>query len=103
MAWVAPGRSPKVTQHAIAASAPDPTRIVLSYRREDSAGHAGRLADTLLDRFGQASVFMAVESIEAGADFTEEGLRVEGVRCRFPDSVVAAGEIPAMSTREPDR
>jgi len=44
--------------------------LFLSYRREDSAGHAGRLADHLLDRFGQGSVFMDVESIEAGADFT---------------------------------
>src|SRR3990170_4013782 len=45
-------------------------RVFLSYRREDAAGHAGRLADHLLDRFGQGSVFMDVESIEAGADFT---------------------------------
>jgi hypothetical protein len=44
----------------------------LSYRREDSAGHAGRLADHLLDRFGTGSVFMDVESIEAGADFSAE-------------------------------
>ncbi len=47
-------------------------RFFLSYRREDAAGHAGRLADHLLDRFGQGSVFMDVESIEAGADFTAE-------------------------------
>jgi predicted ATPase len=47
-------------------------RVFLSYRREDSAGHAGRLADHLLDRFGQGSVFVDVESIEAGADFSAE-------------------------------
>lgn len=47
-------------------------RFFLSYRREDSAGHAGRLADHLLDRFGSGSVFVDVESIEAGADFTAE-------------------------------
>jgi predicted ATPase len=47
-------------------------RVFLSYRRGDAAGHAGRLADHLLDRFGQGSVFMDVESIEAGADFTAE-------------------------------
>ena len=46
-------------------------RLFLSYRREDSAGHAGRLADHLLDRFGQGSVFMDVESLEAGIDFAE--------------------------------
>ena len=49
----------------------DTRQLFLSYRREDSAGHAGRLADHLLDRFGAGSVFMDVESIEAGADFTE--------------------------------
>jgi len=47
-------------------------RLFLSYRREDSAGHAGRLADHLLDRFSSGSVFMDVESIGAGADFTTE-------------------------------
>ena len=46
-------------------------RVFLSYRREDTAGHAGRLADHLLDRFGAGSVFMDVESIEAGVDFTQ--------------------------------
>ena len=49
----------------------DAPRFFLSYRREDSAGHAGRLADHLLDRFGAGSVFVDVESIEADADFTE--------------------------------
>src|SRR3972149_3057422 len=51
--------------------APVGHRVFLSYRREDSAGHAGRLADHLLDRFGSGSVFMDVESIGAGGDFTE--------------------------------
>jgi predicted ATPase len=52
-------------------SSQDAHRFFLSYRREETAGHAGRLADHLLDRFGAGSVFMDVESIEAGADFTE--------------------------------
>ena len=47
-------------------------RYFLSYRRDDSPGHAGRLADHLLSRFGAGSVFLDVESIEAGADFTAE-------------------------------
>ena len=50
-------------------------RVFISYRRQDSAGHTGRLADHLLDRFGSGSVFMDVESIEAGADFTETIVR----------------------------
>ena len=43
--------------------------VFISYRRDDAAGHAGRLADHLLDQFGVGSVFMDVESIEAGVDF----------------------------------
>jgi predicted ATPase len=60
-------------RHTIAMASSDPTghRFFLSYRREDAAGHAGRLADHLLDRFGAGSVFMDVESIAAGADFAE--------------------------------
>ncbi len=45
--------------------------IFISYRREDSAGHAGRLFDRLAARFGRGSVFMDVEGIEAGVDFVE--------------------------------
>jgi hypothetical protein len=44
-------------------------RIFVSYRREDSAGDAGRLADYLNRRFGSASVFLDIEAIEPGADF----------------------------------
>src|SRR5574341_1955028 len=45
--------------------------IFISYRREDTAGHAGRLFDRLRARFGRERVFMDVEGIEAGADFVE--------------------------------
>ncbi len=46
-------------------------RIFLSYRRDDSAGHVGRLYDALSDRFGKHAVFMDVDHIGAGADFVE--------------------------------
>jgi hypothetical protein len=44
-------------------------RIFISYRREDSAGDAGRLADHLNRRFGSASVFLDIETIDPGTDF----------------------------------
>lgn len=44
--------------------------IFISYRREDSAGHAGRLYDRLSDRFGEEQVFMDL-TIEPGVDFVE--------------------------------
>jgi hypothetical protein len=46
--------------------------VFISYRREDAAAHAGRIADQLLSRFGPGSVFMDVDSIGAGSDFVAE-------------------------------
>ncbi len=46
-------------------------KIFISYRRDDSAGHAGRLYDRLVDRFGQGQVFMDVDAIRPGLDFVE--------------------------------
>lgn len=43
--------------------------IFISYRREDSEGHAGRLFEDLVERFGAESVFMDVAGIEPGRDF----------------------------------
>jgi hypothetical protein len=45
--------------------------IFISYRREESAGVAGRLYDRLVARFGRARVFMDVEGIDPGTDFVE--------------------------------
>ena len=45
--------------------------IFISYRREDSAGHAGRLFDRLRERFGRDRVFLDVVGIQAGVDFVE--------------------------------
>lgn len=43
--------------------------IFISYRREDTEGHAGRLFEDLCDRFGKEAVFMDVAGIEPGRDF----------------------------------
>ncbi|MGQ0697436.1 MAG: ankyrin repeat domain-containing protein [Panacagrimonas sp.] len=43
--------------------------IFISYRREDCAGHAGRLSDRLEQRFGAEHVFRDIEDIAAGEDF----------------------------------
>jgi hypothetical protein len=53
-------------------AAPGPIRVFISYRRDDTAGHAGRLYDSLVARLGpEAHVFMDVDDIEPGVDFTE--------------------------------
>ena len=45
--------------------------IFISYRRDDSAGYAGRLHDRLAAHFGAERVFMDVEGIEPGVDFVD--------------------------------
>jgi TIR domain-containing protein len=43
--------------------------IFVSYRRDDSSGHAGRLFDNLAKHFGQDQIFMDIDTIEPGEDF----------------------------------
>lgn len=45
--------------------------IFLSYRRVDSGGYAGRLADSLEQHFGKGSVFQDVETIVPGSNFVQ--------------------------------
>jgi len=48
-----------------------PPRIFISYRRDDAAGDAGRLADHLNRHFGQNQVFLDIETIDPGTDFVQ--------------------------------
>ena len=48
-----------------------PSRIFISYRREDAAYPAGWLFDRLADKFGKNQVFKDVNSIQLGEDFVE--------------------------------
>lgn len=46
-------------------------KVFISYRREDSAGHTGRLQERLSAELGRKNVFVDVESIQPGADFIQ--------------------------------
>jgi len=46
-------------------------QIFITYRREDSAGYAGRLHDALRERIGRDRVFMDIVDIGPGVDFVE--------------------------------
>jgi hypothetical protein len=46
-------------------------RVFLSYRREDASGHAGRLYDLLVARYGAERVFMDIDAIPLGSEFRE--------------------------------
>ena len=46
-------------------------RIFISYRRDDSAGYAGRLYDRLGTDFGADNLFMDIAATEPGVDFAD--------------------------------
>src|SRR5215831_10722914 len=45
--------------------------IFINYRREDSIGYAGRIFDRISAHFGRDRVFMDIDAIDPGEDFTE--------------------------------
>jgi hypothetical protein len=47
-------------------------KVFISYRREDSAGHSGRLHDSLQSHFGANNVFMDLSDIDSGQNFVDE-------------------------------
>jgi len=49
---------------------PAAPKVFISYRREETAGHAGRLYDALAARFGERKVFMDVD-LAPGTDFVD--------------------------------
>jgi formylglycine-generating enzyme required for sulfatase activity len=55
-------------------------KVFISYRRDDSAGQAGRVHDRLAQEFGRDLLFMDVDAIPLGADFIKV-LREEVARC----------------------
>jgi len=54
------------------------SQIFISYRREDSAGYAGRLRESLERRLGKGAVFRDVDALEPGQDFVD----IIGIRLR---------------------
>ena len=52
--------------------------VFISYRRDDAAGEAGRLADHLTRRFGPHAVFIDIDTIAPGTDFVVELERALG-------------------------
>jgi len=57
------------TETGSPAGLPEP-KIFISYRREDTSAHAGRLYDSMAAEFGEENVFMDVD-LAPGVDFVE--------------------------------
>lgn len=47
-------------------------RVFISYRRDDSSGQTGRLADGLIARLGRPAVYVDVDSLAPGLDFVDQ-------------------------------
>lgn len=71
--------------------------VFISYRRSDSAGFAGRIADYFAYRYPQVRVFFDAASIEPGDDF------VESINTRLESSAVVLAPIGAawLDARDP--
>jgi hypothetical protein len=55
---------------AATASKATAQKVFICYRRDETAAHAGRLYDAMVNRFGEGNVFMDVE-LGPGVDFVE--------------------------------
>jgi len=62
-------------------------KVFISYRRDDSAGHAGRVHDRLGHEFGADLLFMDVDSIPLGVNFIKV-LRDEVSKCEVLLAVI---------------
>jgi TIR domain/VHL beta domain len=69
--------------------------IFISYRREDSEGHAGRLFEVLAEHFGKASVFMDVAGIEPGVDF-RKAIDANVATCSVLLAIIGRGWLTAV-------
>jgi hypothetical protein len=72
-------------------------RTFISYRREDSAGYAGRLHEELEERFGRQQVFRDVDTLRAGQDF-EAAIRQRLAQCQACVVMIGPGWLKAQTS-----
>jgi hypothetical protein len=73
-------------------------KIFISYRRDDSAGHAGRVHDRLQRVFGRDLLFMDVDSIPLGTNFVEV-LAEEITKCDALLAIIGPGWLDARDEK----
>jgi TIR domain len=73
-------------------------KIFISYRRDDSAGHAGRVHDRLQRAFGRDLLFMDVDSIPLGTNFVEV-LDEEIAKCDALLAIIGPGWLDARDEK----
>lgn len=71
--------------------------IFISYRREDAAGYAGRLRESLERRLGDDQVFRDVDTLQPGQDFVE-AIESRLAQCRVMLVVIGREWLDARSS-----
>ncbi len=74
------------------------TNIFISYRRDDAGGHAGRLSDRLVARFGADRIFVDVDDIQPGQNF-EQAIEQTLSRCDCLLAVVGPRWLESLRAR----
>jgi hypothetical protein len=72
--------------------------VFISYRRGDSAPYAGRICDRLSAVFGSDHVFMDVEDLRPGEDFTQ-AIDATIARCRVVVAVIGPEWLETLRAR----
>ena len=75
------------------------TNLFISYRRDDSGGHAGRLSDRLIARFGADRIFMDVQDIQPGQNF-KQAIEQTLDRCDCLLAVIGPRWLEIMEARQ---
>jgi hypothetical protein len=71
-------------------------KIFISYRRDESGGHAGRVLDRLVNEFGRDRMFFDVDSIPLGKNFPKV-LREEVAKCGVLIAVIGPNWLDART------
>lgn len=74
------------------------SRYFISYRRQDSGGHAGRLSDRLVEQFGSDHVFMDVQDIQPGQNYAAS-IEATLARCTHLLAVVGPRWVETLKER----
>jgi hypothetical protein len=69
-------------------------KVFISYRREDSGSHAGRVHDRLEREFGRDNLFMDVDAIPLGVDFLK-AISSEVAKCDVLLAIIGLGWLNA--------
>jgi hypothetical protein len=75
--------------------------IFISYRREDSAGYAGRICERLSSRYGAENVFMDVQDIAPGDDFAD-AIEKRVSECNALVAMIGPRWLSSIQARRPD-